>query len=417
MHRRVAIRRLARPGRCPRFLPRSPSRRASAGDEGRRRVPCARPTTRTARWRSRRRTAVSRGSTSDRPTSAAAPPTSTSPTAVGARRIYVGYATSGVWKTDDNGATWQSIFDDQRDDAASATSPSPRPTRTSSGSAPAKRTCSARSMPGVGIYKSVNGGRTFTHSGLTDTHTIPRIIVHPTNPDVVYVAASGHGWTENEMRGVFKTTDGGRTWDEGALSRPERRRHRSRHGSVRSQHAVRRDLAADAAQVERPAGRAGIDRERTLEDDRRGQDLESDQRGAAGGAVPRAARDRRRALESERAVRLPRQLRSRDARPARASATRTDGRSPRRASRRPRSTAPTTRARHGARSASSDEFMTNHSGTYGWVFGQIRVDPTDENTIYSLGLGLNVSSDARQDVHRAARHARRSSRPVDRSAS
>ena len=67
-------------------------------------------------------------------------------------------------------------------------------------------------MPGVGIYKSTDGGSTFTHTGLTDTQTIARIVVHPTNPDIVYVAASGHDWTDNEMRGVFKTTDGGRTW-------------------------------------------------------------------------------------------------------------------------------------------------------------------------------------------------------------
>ena len=59
--------------------------------------------------------------------------------------------------------------------------------------------------------------------------------------------------------------------------------------------------------------------------------------------------------------------------------------------------------------------MIGHSGTYGWVFGQIRVDPTDENTIYTLGLGLNVSRDAGKTFTVAARHARRSSRAVDRS--
>ena len=66
-------------------------------------------------------------------------------------------------------------------------------------------------MPGVGVFKSSDGGRTFSHAGLADTHTIARVLIHPTNPDIVYVAASGHAWTENEMRGVFKTTDGGQT--------------------------------------------------------------------------------------------------------------------------------------------------------------------------------------------------------------
>jgi photosystem II stability/assembly factor-like uncharacterized protein len=70
------------------------------------------------------------------------------------------------------------------------------------------------SMAGVGVYKSTDGGRIFTHTGLTDTQTIARIVVHPANPEVVYVAASGHEWTDNEMRGVFKTADGGRTWQK-----------------------------------------------------------------------------------------------------------------------------------------------------------------------------------------------------------
>src|SRR5438094_432339 len=61
-----------------------------------------------------------------------------------------------------------------------------------------------RSMIDASPYRAV--------SGLTDTQTIARIVVHPTNPDIVYVAASGHEWTDNEMRGVFKTTDGGKNW-------------------------------------------------------------------------------------------------------------------------------------------------------------------------------------------------------------
>ena len=69
-------------------------------------------------------------------------------------------------------------------------------------------------MAGVGIYKSTDAGKTWTHMGLTDTQTIGRIIVHPTDPNTVYVAASGHEWTDNEMRGVFKTTNGGKSWDK-----------------------------------------------------------------------------------------------------------------------------------------------------------------------------------------------------------
>ena len=127
------------------------------------------------------------------------------------RRIYVGYATSGVWKTDDNGATWQAIFDDMPSTSIGdlATAPSsPDTLWVGTGEANLFRA----SMAGVGAYKSTDGGRTFTHMGLSDTQTIGRILVHPTNPNIVYVAASGHEWTDNDMRGVFKTIDGGKSW-------------------------------------------------------------------------------------------------------------------------------------------------------------------------------------------------------------
>ena len=145
-------------------------------------------------------------------------------------------------------------------------------------------------MPGVGVFKSSDGGLTFAHAGLADTHTIARILIHPTNPDIVYVAASGHAWTENEMRGVFKTTDGGRTWTQGALQGPGHRRHRSGDGSVRPEHAVCGNVAAHAAQVERPARRTGRQRERRLEIDRRRTHVDRRE--------PRAARRHRRAAES-----------------------------------------------------------------------------------------------------------------------
>ena len=137
----------------------------------------------------------------------------------GARRIYAAYATSGVWKTDDDGASWQAIFEHHASTSIGdiAVAPSnPDIVWVGTGEANLFRA----SMAGVGVYKSTDGANTFTHSGLTDTQTIARIVVHPTNPDVVYVAASGHEWTDNEMRGVFKTTDGGRTWSKSFYRSP-----------------------------------------------------------------------------------------------------------------------------------------------------------------------------------------------------
>ncbi|MBW8895728.1 MAG: hypothetical protein JF613_06045, partial [Acidobacteria bacterium] len=99
----------------------------------------------------------------------------------GSRRIYAGYATSGVWASDDNGATWQSIFDNYASTSIGdlAVAPSnPDVLWVGTGEANIFRA----SMPGVGIYKSTDAGRTFTHLGLSDTQTIARIVVHPTNP-------------------------------------------------------------------------------------------------------------------------------------------------------------------------------------------------------------------------------------------
>ncbi len=132
----------------------------------------------------------------------------------GRRRIYVAYATSGIWKTDDDGATWQVIWEHMPSTSIGdiAVAPSnPDVVWVGTGEANIFRA----SMAGVGIYKSIDAGQHMAAHG-SDRHARPsaRIVVHPTNPDIVYVAASGHEWTDNEMRGVFKTTDGGRTWNK-----------------------------------------------------------------------------------------------------------------------------------------------------------------------------------------------------------
>jgi photosystem II stability/assembly factor-like uncharacterized protein len=72
--------------------------------------------------------------------------------------------------------------------------------------------CRRWSYSGTGVYKSTDAGRSWQHMGLSDAHTTGRIVIDPENPDIVFVAAMGHMYTRNEMRGVFKTTDGGKTW-------------------------------------------------------------------------------------------------------------------------------------------------------------------------------------------------------------
>ncbi len=124
---------------------------------------------------------------------------------------YFGADGGGVWKTTDGGTVWKPIFDKEpvASIGALALAPSnPKIIYVGTG----VNTNYADSNYGDGIYKSVNGGESWQHAGLEDTRHIGRILVDPRNPDVVLVAAMGHSSGPNEERGVFRSTDGGRTW-------------------------------------------------------------------------------------------------------------------------------------------------------------------------------------------------------------
>ena len=125
--------------------------------------------------------------------------------------IYVATASGGVWKTENEGTTWAPIFENYVSAAVGdiALAPS-NPQIIWAGTG--EHNIFRSSQAGCGIFKSSDGGKTWAHMGLADTNTIARIIVHPANPDVVYVAAGGHEWTTNVDRGVYKTSDGGKTW-------------------------------------------------------------------------------------------------------------------------------------------------------------------------------------------------------------
>ncbi len=127
--------------------------------------------------------------------------------------IYVAAATGGLWKTENEGTTWDPVFDDAASTSCGdvAIAPSdPNIVWLGTGEANIFRSSHA----GCGIFKSTDAGKSWQNMGLSDTYTIPRIIIDPKNPDVVYVAASGHEWTNNQERGIFKTTDGGKSWQK-----------------------------------------------------------------------------------------------------------------------------------------------------------------------------------------------------------
>ncbi len=125
--------------------------------------------------------------------------------------VYAATASGGLWKTVNGGISWKPIFDDQPvSTIGDVTVSQSEPDIVWVGSGEGNNRQS--SSWGNGVYKSADGGKTWTNMGLKDTHHIPRIVLHPSNANIVYVAAQGHLWGPNEERGVFKTTDGGKTW-------------------------------------------------------------------------------------------------------------------------------------------------------------------------------------------------------------
>src|SRR5580692_3165442 len=127
--------------------------------------------------------------------------------------MYAGARTGGVWRTTNNGTTWEPVTDAAGISSVGAVAVAPSDANVVwVGTGDNSLTRSA--YWGDGVYKSTDGGATWANMGLRETQHIARIVIHPTNPDIVWVAALGHLGTPNQERGVFKTTDGGRTWQK-----------------------------------------------------------------------------------------------------------------------------------------------------------------------------------------------------------
>ena len=331
------------------------------------------------------------------------------------RRIYAAFATSGVWQSDDRGATWRAIFEQQPstsigDIAVSKSNPSILYVGTG------ESNLFRASMPGVGVFKSSDGGRTFSpRRPRRHAHDRP----HPDPPD-----QPGHRLRRRVRTCLDRERDARRLQDdrrradvdEGALQEPGHRRHRSGDGlhririrCTRQRGSARGASGATRASSRAPARAASGNRPTagsTWTDANRGLPPAS-VRGRIG--LDAAASNPKvlyAFVDNYEAGRPATRRRARRVRPPDHGSADQGER---------KSIAATTAATTWRKVSASNEYMSEHSATYGWVFGQIRVDPTDENTIYTLGLGLNVSRDAGKTFTRAARHARRPPRPLDRS--
>ena len=124
--------------------------------------------------------------------------------------FYVAYASGGLWKTENNGTSFEPLFDNEMVMTIGdiAVDWAHNTIWLGTGEVNSSRS----SYAGAGVYKSTDGGKSWSHLGLAETHHIGRIVLDPEDPNTAWVAAMGHLYTSNEERGVFKTTDGGQSW-------------------------------------------------------------------------------------------------------------------------------------------------------------------------------------------------------------
>jgi len=316
--------------------------------------------------------------------------------------IYVATASGGLWKTDNEATTWQPVFDagpaTAIGDVAIAPS-SPGTVWIGTGEANIFRS----SQAGAGVYKSVDAGKTWQHMGLADTYTIPRIIVHPANPDVVFVAASGHEWTTNPARGVYKTSDGGKTWqkvlfvdertgaidlvmdpaDSNTLYASMWQRIRLKWNDPRNFG----DYGGSGIYKTTDGGATWVPINIGLPEPRFRGRIGLDASRSAPGVVYALVDNyeiSREPTEAEKAdpYGLPSSGFIKGA-----TVYRSDDKG-------------ATWRQVSGLTPEQKTFMERHSNTYGWVFGQIRVDPNDVNTVYTMGLGLNASYDGGRTFQR-----------------
>lgn len=304
--------------------------------------------------------------------------------------IYVAGASGGVWKTENEGTTWKPVFEHAPSTSIGDIAIAPTDQKiiwVGTGEANIFRS----SQAGAGIFRSDDGGKTWKNMGLTDTNTISRIIVHPKNPDIVYVAASGNEWTDNSERGIFKTVNNGKTWKKikylnertGAndlimdpvnpdiLYASFWQRIRRKWNDPRIEKGYKWSglyKTTDGGKNWSPInkglplphhrGRTGIDLCRSKPN------------------VLYAFVDNYEIAGSWNEGEVDSYGRPKGGKIKGATVFRSDD-----------------SGANWRKVSSENKYMEGLSGTYGWVFGQIRVDPNNENKIYVMGLFLNLSED------------------------
>lgn len=309
--------------------------------------------------------------------------------------FYVTTASGGVWKTTNEGTSWEPLFDDAPSAAWGAIAVDPSDSNTvwiGGGESNIFRS----SMAGTGVYKSNDAGKTWTHFGLEETQHIARIIVHPKDSNVVFVAAGGKEYQPNEERGIYKTTNGGITWKKvlyesdmsGAndlVIDPEN--PDNLYASM--WHRIRR---AWSDPVPGPGGGIYKSTDSGTSWKRVSKGLpQRDKSGRIGLSLAASKPNVIYALIDNHEVARKAAEGERDAygRPKKdvikgAEVFRSDD-----------------FGESWAKVSESSKTMERLFSTYGWVFSQIRVDPSDENTSYIMGVSLLKSTDGGRTYQRS----------------
>ncbi len=309
--------------------------------------------------------------------------------------IYMAAATGGLWKSVNNGTSWEPLFENQPVISIGDIAVAPSNAAivwVGSG----EHTSSRSTYWGDGVYKSTDAGKTWTNMGLKDTHHIGRVLVDPKDPNIVYVAALGHLYSDNAERGVFKTIDGGKTWAKALEVKADGRNVGACDLVMDSKNPkILYAAAYDKERLPWTFNLAGpgsgiyktIDGGQTWKAINAGLP-EPQSRGRIGLDLCLTKPNVLYALVDNYEIsRQPTEEEKNDSYglPSAgfikgATVYRSDDRG-------------ATWTQVSGKTPEQKKFMERSSNTYGWVFSQIRVDPNDPNTVYTMGLGLNASTD------------------------